>query len=317
MHSHGLLNYIYAGLQGKFAALNILLQCQHPSTSPPALEEVQQHINRVREWVTELHRGESIVSQRWDKPETFDAMRIVELLRALKREYAEISHSVLSLLQSTDLPQRPHDVQWLVSTYARYAYSRDNYIRGFIEFGRETKRPQMVEQYEALLPSSSDEVSVAHAFFEAAKQPRTWNQEFFDALYFQSLHIPYIYRTYVHDIAQMLSQFEGGFSFQSAGFSAPEIQSWSAAGFGPVPAGYWRAYDFSPEQAVEWQRYGVSDPAFAADWRRNGFSPGAAVPWLQFGFFPAPARKWADANFEADRAARLIEKGYQDPSQVP
>lgn len=317
IHSHGYINYAYAGLQGKFAYINILNQTGHPLGAKLSLTEVQDTIAKVREWMGDLAKGEAVLAARWERPETFDAMRILEILRGLRSEYIDIAGRCTALTSSPDLPQKPDEVKHLVAFYGRYAYSHDNYVRGFIDFGTNSNRPQITELYTPYLEGTNAEIAAAHSFFEAAKQPAKWSQEFFNALYDQSLFLPSIYRTYVHDISQLVAQFEGGFSYQSAGFSAGEIAAWSNSGFGAVPAGYWRAYDFIPEQAVEWQRYNITDPAMAADWRKHGFSATSALPWFQRGFYPSTAREWANANHDPERAAQFLEKGLRTPSDVP
>ena len=136
-------------------------------------------------------------------------------------------------------------------------------------------------------------------------------------LKFASQRIPGGLRAQVHDLNQILAQYEPEFTFALADFTPAESELWQAFNINPSGAGYWRAYDFSPEEAVEWDKQGIGAPGVAALWHFSSFTPSEAAMWQREGFTPALARRWIDAGYQFQEAVSFAKRGFSDPDKLP
>lgn len=314
--SHGLLNYLHASVQGRWAFFNVLDQVNSKLFEDREIAATRDMIERINTWLLDLYRGSPLISSSWTQPETFDAIKSIDYLKALKKEIVGIAQGTSQLLSSGSIAPKSEDEKLLVASFARYAYARDSYVRGFIEYGLVSRNEEMVRTYEQFIPNSAEDLEVAR-FLIQGEISETPPDDHNSLLIFRARTIPGVFRTHAHDMNQILAAFSGGFSFLSADFSPNEATMWNQAGIGPVAAGYWRAYDFSPSEASQWIAVGVMEAGSAVEWARLGFSLQSAFPWVQAGFPPALARKWRDAGFGPDRALPLVQQGFETPDSLP
>jgi len=319
--SHSITNYLSASYQGKFAALNILSQTEHPAFNPDQISQVQQVLAKISVWTEQLYKDECLFSASWTNAETFDAKHALDLLEGLKPELVELSRELTRILGLQELPS-DSEIKFLLSNIARQAYSRDSYIRGFIEYGTRFGLPQMVAKYEELLPNSTTQLQRAHelisSFRNVGCDGKRATPSFFALLHEAALNLPAVFQTHLHDLNLLLSPYKGGgITFAQAGFSRDESDAWQNAGFSPVPAGYWRAYGITPEEARAWTDAKMGEPAVAADWRNFGFDPQSASLWAESGFAPGYAMLWLKASYTPEQAKEMIDRGILNPPARP
>jgi len=314
--SHAIISYLNASYQGKFAYLNLLKQVDHPAASQKALEETRAKLEKVSDWSQELLSGATLFSATWTTPETFEARKAMEYLRELVKDLDTFSAEVKDIYKSAVVGQTPDHFKFLIAAFGRFAYSRNNYIKAFIEFGEAFRFPEMVEQYRGLLANSEGDLNLTNEFLEHLEEKSEPEPVFYAALDASTGPLPAIFLTHCHDIRQLIGQFSGGFTFESANFSKEDAYAWSMKGFDPVVAGYWTAYEVSPDSAKSWCDVGMTDPAVAVEWDRFNFLPETAVAWLQAGFPAGVAERWARFGYGPDKSLSLINQGVKDPEEL-
>lgn len=315
--SHGVINYLNAGYQGAFAGLNMLSRLGAKTFNEDELTRVRQSLEKVTAWVNDLWRGNCLFCDSWTRPETFAAQKALSVLQDLRPDIFRTRDTVIAILRNPQWPSDPESVKYLVGAFGRYVYSRDNYIRGFVEFGKVFHQPNMVSGYSELLASASEEVKLAHEFLNTLKENSQPPQQFYEGIYYQSVRLPAIFATHLHDIAQLIAKFSEPMSFNSIGVDDITAGTWQQIGLGPEGAGYWRAHEIDPEEAASWMATGIKEAAIASEWRLFGFSSQAASIWYHRNFPAAVAAAWASAGFDPDKSIELMEKGYQHPSMIP
>ncbi|MBN8549777.1 MAG: hypothetical protein J0M12_10730 [Deltaproteobacteria bacterium] len=314
--THNFLNYLTAAYQGRFAAFNILQQLGFEGLKIEEIGRTRSILEKVRGWVSDLSNQICLFSASWTTPETFEAQSAYKLLADIQPELQAIADTAFSVLGDAATPQQPQRIKFLISSYGRYAYSRDNYIKGAIEYGKLFGHQDIVEQYTPLLGITTRDVQLVHSLITAYKSPTPVDADFFKTLSDECIALPGLFRTYVHDVHVLLAPYKGGMSFENAGFFGPEILQWQSLGFDPTSAGYWRAYSFTPEEAAAWIQGGWQTPADAFDWRLHGFDAATGGSWAQAGFPAATAARWLGAKYSPDKALSLINQGFDDPDQV-
>lgn len=314
--THALTNYLLASLQGKFASLNILSQLQHPDFSEEQVLITQRALSKVSLWNQQLFKDECLFSASWTEPETFEAKDAVQLLEGVRPDLYELSAVLARLLTIQNIPSR-EEISFLIAAHVRSIYSRDTYLRGFIEYGTVFSIPELVQKYQPLLTETEAEMIQSQELINSLKTAQgpleTADPTFFPKLFQVSMPLPAIFRTHIHDVNQLLSQFKGGLTFTNAEFNQKEAELWSQFNFGPSQAGYWRAYGFSPEEANGWKPLGMNEPQIAIEWKRAGFAPSTATAWVE-AQFPLPlAFIWAQAGYTSQEAQEFLKKGVQQP----
>jgi len=314
--THALTNYLAAAYQGKFAALNVLSQLEHPTFAEEELPKTQQTLGKVFAWNSQLFKDECLFSASWTTPETFEAQNAVLLLEQLKPELYKLSAEAGSILALSTLPQRD-ELSLLIAFHARHAYSRDVYIRGFMEYGERFSRPEMVRRYEPFIPECEFEVRRNTELITLMKNAKgdigLLPKEYFALLFQTAVPLPAFFRSHVHDINQLLCPFKGGLSWTTAEFIKAESEMWTTAGLGPAAAGYFRAFGMGPDEAGKWREGGVSDAMTAIEWKKGGFTPETARPWLDEKIPPPLAFMWLQNQFTLEEAKDLISKGTVQP----
>jgi hypothetical protein len=314
--SHGLLNYLHASYQGRWAFLNALDQIGSASFGELEIVATREVLEKVNVWLSDLYRGSPIISATWTQPETFDAIKAVDYLRATKKEIAHLSQVISQVLGTNAVAVGSEEAKLLTAAFARYAYARDSYIRGFLEYGQAANNPDMLRIYEPFLVGSGEDLQVAH-FLLHGFTARERDPDHHSILLYRAQIVPGIFRTHAHDMNQILATFSGGFSFMSADFTSTEASAWNQSGFGPVAAGYWRAYDFLPADAAEWSATGVTEAGAAVEWRKHGFTASDVQHWVALGFPPLIARRWREQGYSAERALPFVQQGITTPDKIP
>ncbi|RIL10944.1 MAG: hypothetical protein DCC75_03315 [Proteobacteria bacterium] len=324
--THAVTNYLNAGFQGRFAELNVLSQLSDERFSQDDLAKVQKVLSQITLWSEQLYKDECLLSASWTAPETFDAQHAIELLGSLKIQLSDLAMQAQQVLELTTFPSL-EQLTLLIGAYTRHTYSRDHYIRGFIEYGTVFRIPDMAQRYEQVLELTKEELRRSSAFVGVCQNARRAAEGegkdvsllsklepgYFQVLHRSCLNLPGTFRTQVHDINQLTSPYSGGFNFSQAEFGPAESAEWQNYGFGPVQAGYWRAYSISPQEAKSWLDARVSEPAGAIEWKAFGFNSESAKPWSEAEFAPDYAAIWHKASYTPEKAKELIGKGVMEP----
>lgn len=314
--THSFLNYLTAAYQGRFAALNIMQQLAFQGLNADEIPRTRQVLEKVRRWVADLSNGICVFSASWTAPETFEAQSAYKMLEDIKPELQQVAETTLLILNDASAPDQPQVIKYLISSYGRYAYSRDNYVKGSIEYGKTFGYDDIVQQYSTLLKASARDVEAAHTFLSTYKNPALVNEVFFRAMFDECLALPGLFRTHVHDINLLLAPYKGGLTFELADFFGPEIMQWQALNFDATTAGYWRAYGFDADEAAAWVQTGFEAPAFAFEWKSQGVKASEALPWAQGNFPAGLAVRWMRAGYNCFQAADYINRGINTPEEV-
>jgi hypothetical protein len=311
--THAILNYLTAAYQGRFAGLNILQQLAFEGLPVEEITRSRSVLEKVRRWVADMNQQMTLFSSSWTAPETFDAQSACQMLEEMRVELGQLAESCAVFIGDPETPKKPGQVKFLIAAYGRYAYARDNYIKGFVEYGNNFGYADLAAQYAQLQEGAAKDVETTHALLSAYKNPQQVNDLFFRSLFDECVSLPGIFRTHVHDINLLLAPFKGGITFESLAFFGPEVSQWQTAGFDPGTAGYWRAYFFTPLEATDWRQCGVLAASIAIEWKLLGIDGVTAAPWVKAGFPPALAATWIEAKYTAEQALDMIDRGIQEP----
>jgi hypothetical protein len=314
--THGVTNYLAAAYQGQFSALNVLAQFEHPTFEEKGLVLVQRNLSKVHQWTAQLFEDECLLSATWTAPETFEAQDAISMLDNLKAPLYEAASSASRILALNAVPEFA-ELVLLLALHARHVYSRDTYIRGFIDYGNKFSLPEMIRRYEVFIPELSAEVQRNQQLIAALRRCQgdrsSLPQEFFPLLFQSSVALPAFFRSHIHDINQLLSQYRGGLSWATAEFSQAEAELWGRAGIGVAAAGYFRAFGMGPEEAGKWREAGVFEAGGAVDWKRAGFGPEGAAEWINERIPPPLAFLWNRAGYTPEETRTFLEKGVSQP----
>ncbi len=323
--SHNILNYLFAGYQGDFTYASVLLDLsanlaiKFPDVSVERRDEDAKILTKVLEWLQGLERGDCLFASSWTTPQTFDSQKAIKWLEELKKPIAVSSTNLRRIVREPDVRLSPSDFAELVASFARFAYSGKFYNEGMLYAANLLGRKDIVEALKAPIDQANAEMNHAGYFIHLLK---TEGVEKFPADYLAVLlddakRAPAIFNAQIHDINQILAQFNGGITWASVDFSPAESDLWIAQFFKPGEAGYWRAYEIGPTTASEWRKVGFKTPGIAAAWRDANFDPETAAIWASKGSAPALARKWLDAGHSPTDALSYMSKGILDPANLP
>ena len=315
--SHRVLNYLNAAFQGRFAFFNILSQLKHPFFSIEEIKVTKAVIEQIDRWLGGLWDGKLLFDEtRIGKP-TQETTRALTLLEQLIPELQDLAAGLRHLFAREGFGSEPQDVAFVVAAFGRNAYARDNYVRGFMEFGRVFNDSNMTSEWRRQLDLVTAEIKHANEFMLLVKENRVDNPKVYDQLRFMSRTLPGIFSAHTHDIRQLLCTHRCEFTFDKAAFEKHEARVWDRAEIGPIEAGYWRAHGFTPEEAQEWKKYEITDPLIASEWLTTGFAPALAAKWLQHQFAPLLALQWQLQNYLPEEAAERVRCGCLTPGEIP
>ncbi len=315
--THAITNYLFAGYQGRFTFYNILTQLSFPGVGTELIPETKNALNIIAGWTERLWKGDPLFSATWTEAKTFESQKALQFLGTLKPDLSALAAEVERILKTTTVGENRDELIYLVACIGRHSYARENYIRGFLDFGQHFSNPTQEAHYAKLLGPAEEELKVFSSILElikkedAAKDPR-----FVQGIIERATPIVIGFRTHVHDVGQLIAQYQGGLTYEKCGFTAEEITGWKQIGIGPVAAGYWKANEFSPEEAGTWLRLNLSSPQVAHAWRLFGFEAARAQPWIQQGIPVGLARLWLTAGYDPENARKYIAEGTLDPAQI-
>ena len=317
-HSHSITNYLLAAYQGKFAFLNILAQLRHPGIERGEIERTKQVVSVVTDWTNRLWKGTVMFPAGVIEATTLETKQAIGFLENLKPELKQLSDALKVILSQSNFKENREFLCLLVASFGRFAYSRDNFIKGHIEFGKNFKVQEVTDYYTEQSKGCTADLKTANSFFETAKKlPEEPEEGFYDFLRYRCVHLPCVFASYVHDINQLCATYRGGVTFENCDFSKEEAKNWLNLGFECPISGYWRAYEFTAPQALSWLQIGVLDAGMAFEWKLFGFTPQEGYPWIAPGFTPVAARGWVNKNYSPERAIEMAQIGLVDPNKAP
>lgn len=323
--SFSITNFLFAGLQGDFAYLNILGQFNHIGFKQEAVGELQKQLAEVAVWNKESCERRPIFTTRTTTPETFEATNALEQLKVYRTRSARLAEVCRQLAQKLFSPSfvtlNTADAQLLAAILGRAYYGRDNYIRGFIEFNEHMERPANVEFYTKLLTDSTNEINALHEILTDLENLPNTVTELANGPTLQNLRIRardllFNICSQIHDAALLLAPFSGGITFTNLDFDAEASAKWREAGLDPATAGYWRAYGFNSDEASAWIKGGHAEPALANNWRWFGFNYESAKDWIKIKLPPDRARQWSAAGHASEDVEEYLSRGIRSPDQV-
>lgn len=312
--SHNVLNYLNAAYQGCFAYLNMLSQLGYHEFNPDDLTRCQEDVAFVTRLTERLNQGNPVFSMIWKTAQTPDAKATIHKLTTLKSELTNLANHIEKILLNPEQFQHEENIKFLIGAYARFAYTNENYIKGFVDFGKSFTIPEIVQTYESLLPQAEQNIQAAHMFFDIYTEQETVPEVFYQSLYEEALFLPGMFRTNIHDINKFLAIYSQPFDFEHTDIPVTQSEEWRVINVDPNLAGYWHAFSFVAKDMIEWMQTGINAPRQAWFWSCLQFSPEAAHPWIQLGFGPPLAREWAAAGFTADEAVDHIKRGFTNPA---
>lgn len=305
--TNSVVAFLYAGFQGAFAGLNILSQLGYQHFNPDELSRVEKHLGEIEKWKEDLLRGLPILSVTWKSPQTVAAKKAFEDLSELRNDLLHTAGRVKKAVLFEDLSAVPEEVKYLIAAFARQAYARENYVRGFIEFGQSFKHQDVVDAYSGFLTETEAGIRAAHIFYDIFVSEENLFPEFFKGLREECSFLPGIYQAQVHDIALLLNSYTQNITYEKLGIMPQYSDSWKSIDVPPAVAGYWQAWEFAPEHAVPWLEAGMTDPRSARFWTFLGFGPAEALDWARLGFSPPAARAWLDRGYTPESALKALE----------
>ncbi|RMG41637.1 MAG: hypothetical protein D6719_08085 [Candidatus Dadabacteria bacterium] len=314
--SHSILNLLNAGYQGEFASLNILTQLGSPHVKAEEVEQTKERIAKITKWLADLKKGACIFSVNWTKPETFAAQEALNYLLDLRPRLLRVSYTLAAILLDENFSERTDSIHFIIASFGRFAYSRDNYIRGFIDFGETFQYPEIVEQYRPGLKQAEEDIRIVHQVLNKYRSNPNQDKAFYEALFQMGVKLPGTFNTHAHDVLLLSAPYTGGLSYEKAGIPEEEAQIWQQMQIGPDIAGYWKSFDIHPNEAAEWGQAGCFDYLLVIEWKLRGFDAASAAGWIQAGFDPATARLWTKAGHTPQSAAENIEAGVLHPDDV-
>lgn len=311
--THSLLNYLYAAFCGKYSWCQVLSKLQSSYFSSGDLVLTKEHLRTIEQWIKDLYDDKPLIQTDWSSPETSQARAAFSLLDKLKFELIDLAEKLDTVISAGDYSSNRDRVSLLTASFVRFAYSRNTYCQGFLKFANHLKKTTLEEQYTALLPQAEYDVRLADLFVGVVSESAKAPMQFFKDMRDESILLPGIFKSNVHDINQLQNIFDKPFTFAQAEISEYEAKNWQALEISPATAGYWKAYGFLPKAAEEWRQAGLQDPSLAAAFHSFEFIPQEAISWLQAGIPPCTAKRWRAAGYNLQAALESINQGVIEP----
>lgn len=305
--TNSIVNFLHAGYQGAFAGLNLLSQLRYQHFNQEDLTLCEKALVEIDRWKDDLSRGLPIFSASWRSPQTVHSKKAFEALADLRSDLLQSSGRVKKMLLLQDPASSPEEVKYLIAAFTRQSYARENYVRGFIEFGQAFKHQDIIDSYSPFMPDAEQGISAAHMFYDIFVSQENLPPVFYTGLFEECSFLPGIFHSQVHDIHLLLNSYAHEFSYGELAINPQHEEAWRSMEVTPVAAGYWQAWEFDPESASRWLQLGLTDPKAAWFWFSQGFDPDTAFTWAQAGFSPPTARAWRAQGYSPEAALRAIE----------
>ena len=314
--SHSIVNYLSAGYQGRYTFFNILARLEFTDLKKEPIAELKDVLKSVRDWNNDMQKGLCLFSATWSSPQTFDAKRAFKLLENLKQDLLQATVQLVTLL-SVETKELDDDmVKILIASHGRFAYARENYVRGFVDFSALTKNQELAEQYKSHLEGCAADIKLAHDLMQLMKDLEADDrEEFVASVKYHCLSLPGAFRAQALDISILLATYAGEISFETAGVNQENAEKWKAMDALASVAGYWESFGIGPDEALGWSKIGVADHELAATWRLHGFTHESARAWLESGIPPIIALSWHSAGFSPEHTSYNLKEGITDPAE--
>lgn len=310
--SHTLINLLASGYQGAYAGMNSLIQSQHFLGSQEILLQYDRTIARITRWNDELFKGIPLISKKWTSVETFEAQTAFDDLAKLRKELVQGVDDLKAIKGKFQSSRTQDDIKLLFSLYVRFAYARDSFIRGQIDYAKNFRLRDLFDNVSKFAAQIEGAIPEIDGMFDQLNAPN-YPKEFVELLDRRTSELVTTFALQAHEMSLSLAMFEPALTYELADIGKYEAERWVSSNIAPAPAGYWRAFDIGPEEAAAWMQVSIDRPAAVNAWRKSGFSPGDAVHWAQLGIPPEPAALWRDAGFTAEESLALVKKGVTDP----
>ncbi|MCB0310198.1 MAG: hypothetical protein KDD42_03120 [Bdellovibrionales bacterium] len=314
--SHSIINYLAAGYQGQYTFLNILERLALPSLNQELIQTSKDALKTIVTWKKDLSEGLSLFSASWKAPQTFEAKRAIKMLEELRGELFKACVNTIKVLGLEYEKVDDGLLRYLIATHGRFAYARENYIRGHLEFSQALEDKNLSEQYKNHLENCSADIQLAHDLIKRFQDLKPEERkELVSAAKYHCLSLPGAFRAQALDINILLAVYRGPLTFNQSGINAENEEKWRSMGAVPEVAGYWEAYGIGPDEAQSWSNIGIADHELAAAWRLHGFDPETARSWLENGIPPIIAITWRAAGFSAEDTSYNLRDGIMDPAK--
>ncbi|RME57910.1 MAG: hypothetical protein D6780_07615 [Candidatus Dadabacteria bacterium] len=320
--SHHILNYVSAGLQGRYAFLNLLQKYKaiKESTVLQRQEKLQGYIDTIKELRKELLDGKLLVIE--DPPQVVDnrGKKLIKLSKELKKFYLRLSETLTNKAgKVTDSKTALKLSPYFLAVLALAAYSHENFVKENIAFFKGLELKDFIKEEEFELKQAEEEVEFVHLLIEGYEEHLEEPSEgLLLGIYLEILPMIGVLRSYSWDIDLLLEPYTGKLTYEDI----PPVdektkEGWVAAGVPVQQAGYWCSFYFSYEDMKKWANAGITHYMLAGRWAALGFTPAEAREWLTEGFVPSIAFLWKIEDFSPKEAGQYVDDGYIAPSALP
>lgn len=313
--SHAMLNHLNALYRGKLAFLNALSHMKYRGLHNDEVNQTKKGIESIQRWLKDLWQGMPLLSVSWKEAETFDAKRSLELLKEIKSELLVVVEELTLILKSKDRFTNDEYIKFLLASYSRHSYARENYLNGFIEYGNLVQREDILNNYQGQAAIAAEELTTSTAMIKEYLSGKELTEGFLERLIFAVNLLPAQFRMSLHDINHLIAVFDPEFTFEMAGISDSHATEWRSLSLNAHQAGYWHAFDITPKEAKVWMEYGITDPVAAGSFKHYGFIPNEALSWLDVGLQAEVAFIWQRLGYQPEQSRPYIEKGIYLPMQ--
>lgn len=299
--TQSLLNFLYAGYQGKYVYLNILKQFSSKYFNHQEFVDIPRILDKLGKWAQEIWKENPIICKQGTGPFTPEAAETFEIAKKFKQELIKLSSSLRTMLSDYDYYKDAESVQYAVASLGFYSYAREHFIKGLIYYCERFKYEEGADRYRQHLISVQNGINITHYYLGKIEDASLEKDlEFYLSLWNDTFMLPFMFLVQVQDINIWLGRQRGQIEYSLFGIPDSDARKWESMSIRPDPACYWEAYGFTPEEASVWIKEGFITPGYAADWRYRHISIEDAV-------------KLHDAGFSPREAHIRILKGFQDP----
>lgn len=294
--SFSVINMLQSGLQGKFAAWNVI---EKLGGDVDASEKAQlrKQLETIGEWGRELWQGVPLLTE--PATVTLQGSMALKFLEGQKKALQKVAADVEAIL-SGNHPLTQPSLQRLCAAFVWYAYSRDICFKGLIAYAQAIKNRELAQNYRQAAGACQQDIQLAHQLLDAAGAGNGQDSRLQIQMREVTMNLPGLFRTQAADIDILKARYGGDISYASVDIPEDEARNWQQMGVPPDAAAYWSAYGMAPEETAKWHLLKINDPACASAWRIRGFAPEQAAEWRKHGF-------------HAKDAGRYRDMGYTDP----
>lgn len=209
--SHAFINCLFAGYQGKYASLNVLAQLDSRLSDEEELERIKTLLDTINLWGRDLWDERALVNAGVQLPLSNDVNLALDLLGNLKHDLEE-HRARTELYLENDITDNPMAVEFLLSSLARYAYTKDNYIKGLIQYGRAFGLPDVVDKWMQHMPYCMNDIRTANFYFYTYRDEQEHlPDDYYHDLANEARDLPYIFGLQINDIIEVFEIYHGSF----------------------------------------------------------------------------------------------------------